>query len=123
RAFHSTYYRPDNATLIVVGDFAPDELDGWIRKYFGAVAKPATKIPRVSAKEPPRKQDRTERFYSAKAPLPAIAVTYLGPSVRDKDGIALSLAEEILAGGDSSRLYRSLVYEQQLLQSVSCTVD
>jgi zinc protease len=38
RAFHSTFYRPDNATLIVVGDFKQEELDGWIKKYFGAIA-------------------------------------------------------------------------------------
>jgi len=123
RAFHSTFYRPDNATLIVVGDFKQEELDGWIKQYFGAVTKPAAKIPRVTVKEPPRKEDRLETSYSAKAPLPAIAITYLAPSVRSKDAPALSLAEEILAGGTSSRLYQALVYEQQVAQSVSCGAD
>ena len=42
-AFHSTFYRPDNATLIVVGDFKQEELDGWVKKYFGAVTKPSDK--------------------------------------------------------------------------------
>jgi len=123
RAFHSTFYRPDNATLIVVGDFKQEELEGWIKKYFGAVTKPSEKIPRVTAKEPPRKEDKLEKSYSAKAPLPAIAITYLAPSVRSKDGPALSLAEEILSGGSSSRLYQALVYEQQVAQSISCGAD
>jgi len=123
RAFHSTFYRPDNATLIVVGDFQQEELDGWVKKYFGAVARPSEKIPRVTVKEPPRKEDKFEKSYSARAPLPAIAITYLAPSVRSKDAPALSLAEEILAGGVSSRLYQSLVYEQQVAQSVSCGAD
>jgi zinc protease len=123
RAFHSTFYRPDNATLIVVGDFKQEELDAWIKKYFGAVAKPSEKIPRVTVKEPPRKEDKLETSYSAKAPLAAIAITYLAPSVRSKDAPALSLAEEILAGGVSSRLYQALVYEQQVAQSVSCGAD
>jgi zinc protease len=123
RAFHSTFYRPDNATLIVVGDFKQEELDGWIKKYFGAISKPSEKIPRVTVKEPPRKDDKLETSYSAKAPLPAIAVTYLAPSVRSKDAPALSLAEEILAGGVSSRLYQSMVYEQQVAQAVSCSAD
>jgi zinc protease len=123
RAFHSTFYRPDNATLIVVGDFKQEELDGWIKKYFGAISKPAEKIPRVTVKEPPRKEDKFELSYSAKAPLPAIAITYLAPSVRSKDAPALSLIEEILAGGVSSRLYQALVYEQQLVQAVSCSAD
>jgi len=123
RAFHSTFYRPDNATLIVVGDFKPEELDGWIKKYFGAVSKPQEKIPRVTVKEPPRKEDKLETSYSPKAPLPAIAVTYLAPSVRSKDAPALSLVEEILAGGASSRLYQAMVYEQQIAQAVSCSAD
>jgi zinc protease len=123
QAFHSTFYRPDNATLIVVGDFNQEELDGWIKQYFGAVTKPSEKIPRITAKEPPRKEDKLEKSYSAKAPLPAIAITYLAPSVRSKDAPALSLAEEILSGGSSSRLYQALVYEQQVAQSVSCGAD
>jgi zinc protease len=123
RAFHATFYRPDNATLIIVGDFKQEELDGWIKKYFGAMSKPSEKIPRVTIKEPPRKEDKVETSYSAKAPLPAIAVTYLAPSVRSKDAPALSLAEEILAGGASSRLYQAMVYEQQIAQAVSCSAD
>jgi zinc protease len=123
RAFHSTFYRPDNATLIVVGDFKQEELDDWVKKYFGAVSKPSEKIPRVTVKEPPWKADRLETTYSAKAPLPAIAITYLAPSVQSKDAPALSLAEEILAGGTSSRLYQALVYEQQVAQSISCSAD
>ncbi|MEY2511836.1 MAG: zinc protease [Verrucomicrobiota bacterium] len=123
KAFHSTFYRPDNATLVVIGDFKPEELDGWVKKYFGAVPKPSTKIPRVTAKEPPRKADKRETTYSPRAPLPAVALTYLGPSIRGNDSSALSLVAEILAGGDSSRLYRTMVYEQQVVQSVSCDAD
>jgi zinc protease len=123
KAFHSTFYRPDNATLIVVGDFKQEELEGWARKYFGAIAKPSQKIPRVSVKEPPRKSDKRETAYSPRAPLPAIAVTYLGPSIRSEDSSALSLVGEILAGGESSRLYEKMVYEQQVAQSVSCDTD
>lgn len=123
RAFHATFYRPDNATLIVVGDFKQEELDGWVKKYFGAVSKPSKKIPRVTVKEPPWKADRLETSYSPKAPLPALAITYLAPSVQSKDAPALSLAEEIMSGGSSSRLYQSMVYEQQVAQSVSCSAD
>lgn len=123
KAFHSTFYRPDNATVIVVGDFKQEELEGWVKKYFGAIAKPSQKIPRVTVKEPPRKADKRETSYSPRAPLPAIAVTYLGPSIRSEDSSALSLVGEILAGGESSRLYQTMVYEQQVAQSVSCDTD
>src|SRR6476660_8804946 len=45
--FHSTYYRPDNATLVVVGDFDPKQLESWVDKYFGPIAKPNIPLPRV----------------------------------------------------------------------------
>ncbi len=123
KAFHSTFYRPDNATLIVVGDFQPNELHDWVAKYFGAVKKPSDKIPRVTAKEPPRKADKEIVEYSPQAPLPAVAVTYLAPSIRSDDAPALQLADEILSGGDSSRLYQALVYQQQIVQQVSFGSD
>ena len=123
KAFHSTFYRPDNATLIVVGDFKPSDLEKWTKKYFGAVTRPTTKIPRVSVTEPARKEDRREVMSSAKAPLPAFAQTYLAPSVRSADEPALELADEILSGGQSSRLYQSLVYEQQVAQGASFDAD
>ncbi|HEY8834345.1 MAG TPA: insulinase family protein, partial [Chthoniobacterales bacterium] len=58
-----------------------------------------------------------------KAPLPAIAVTYLAPSIRSDDTPALQLAGEILSGGESSRLYQSLVYEQQIAQQAAFNAD
>ena len=123
KAFHSTFYQPDNATLIVVGDFKASDLETWTKKYFGSIPKPTTKIPRVTVVEPPRKEDKHEVLSSGKAPLPAFAVTYLAPSVRSEDEAALDLADEILSGGQSSRLYQSLVYEQQVAQRASFSAD
>lgn len=123
KAFHATFYRPDNATLVVVGDFQPKELHDWVAKYFGAVKEPSTEIPRVTVKEPPRKEDKKVVEYSPKAPLPAIAITYLAPSIRSDDAPALQLAAEILAGGESSRLYQSLVYQEQIAQRASFDAD
>jgi len=123
RAFHSTFYRPDNATLVVVGDFKPNEFDGWVKKYFGGIRKPSEKIPRVTVTEPPRKEDIRKNISSPKAPLAAFAVTYLAPSIRSEDNYALSLLDTILAGGDSSRLYQSLVYQQQIAARVGFDSD
>jgi Predicted Zn-dependent peptidases len=67
--------------------------------------------------------DKRETTYSPRAPLPAVAITYLAPSIRSEDSSALSLVAEILAGGDSSRLYEKMVYEQQVVQNVSCDSD
>src|SRR5215203_4595425 len=111
--FHTTYYRPDNATLVVVGDFDQKQLDGWIDKYFSQIAKPARPLPRVEVKEPPRKSEIRLTEYGPND-LPAVGLTYLTPRQADADSDALRVADVILSGGESSRLYNALVYTQQL---------
>ena len=123
RAFHSTFYRPDNATLIVAGDFDPAAVQKWINQYFAPIAKPDSPIPRVTKKEPERQVERTIREYDQKVPFPAIAATFLGPAIKSPDRAAWEVLEAVLSHGESSRLYRSLVYEKQLAQSAEFGVD
>ena len=121
--FHSTYYRPDNAILIVVGDFDQKQFDGWTDKYFSRLAKPNTKIPRVTESEPARTNEERYKKTAPNVPFPAVAITYLGPKSTDADIPALRVAEKILSGGESSRLYQSLVYKQQIAQEASFNLD
>lgn len=123
KAFHSTFYRPDNATLVVVGDFEPKQIDAWIDKYFSRVAKPDRPLPRVTAKEPERTAEKRVSEYAANVPLPAVAITYLAPPVASADAAALDVAESILSSGESSRLYQSLVYQQQVAQEAFAQAD
>jgi len=123
KAFHSTFYRPDNATLVVVGDFEPKQIDTWIDKYFTRVAKPDKPLPRVTTKEPERTAEKRVNEYAANVPLPAVALTYLAPPVASADAAALDVAEAILSSGESSRLYQSLVYQQQVAQEAFAQAD
>ncbi len=123
RAFHQTFYRPDNVTLVVAGDFDPKQLDGWVDKYLGVIPKPAIPLPRVSTVEPARKGERRLTHYAANVPLPAVAFTYLTPPEKSDDAGPLRVAATILAEGESSRLYRALVYEQQVAQSADAITD
>ncbi len=123
KAFYTTFYRPDNAVLVVVGDFEQKQLDGWIDKYFGRIAKPAGAMPRVTIKEPERTSEQRFNEYVPNVPFPAVAITYLAPSVTSDDAAALRIAESILGAGESSRLYQSLVYEQQMAQEAFATAD
>ena len=117
RAFHKTFYRPDNATLVVVGDFDQKQLDAWVDKYFGRVPKPSTPLPRVNIKEPERAAEKRYTETGPNVPLPAVAITYLAPPVSSDDAYALRVAQSILSAGESSRLYQSLVYRQQVAQA------
>ncbi|MEN3327065.1 MAG: zinc protease [Acidobacteriota bacterium] len=120
--FHATYYRPDNATLVVVGDFDPKQLDAWIDKYLAPIAKPSRPLPRVQVKEPPRKSEIRLTEYGPND-LPAVGLTYLTPRQADADQDALRVADVILSGGESSRLYHSLVYTQQLAAEVNSSAE
>ncbi len=123
RKFHETYYRPDNATLIVAGDFEPKQLDAWVDKYFGRIAKPATPIPRVKVTEPARTAEARCTTTGPNVPLPATAITYLLPPRKSDDADALRIAEVILGRGESSRLNQSLVYHQQIAAQASASAD
>lgn len=123
RTFYSTYYRPDNAYLIVVGDFDQKQFDAWTDKYFGPIKRPSGTIPRVSVAEPARAKEVRHAKTAPNVPFPAVAMTYLGPRSDDPDNAALQVADVILSGGESSRLYQSLVYKQQIAQEASFNVD
>jgi zinc protease len=118
RAFHAVYYRPDNANLIVVGNFDQAQLDAWVDKYFGPIPRPSTPIPRVTAVEPPRTAPRVFDTYGPNVPLPAVVLTFAAPDAASKDATALEVLDAILSTGKSSRLYESLVYRQGLAQQV-----
>ena len=120
--FHSTFYRPDNATLVVVGDFDSKQLDAWVDKYFAPIEKPSRPLPRVQVKEPPRKSETRLTDYGSND-LPAVGLTYLTPRQADADSDALRVADVILSGGESSRLYHSLVYTQQLAAEVNSSAE
>lgn len=118
RAFHAAYYRPDNAALIVVGNFDQGQLDAWVDKYFGGLKTPATPIKRVTAVEPPRTAPGVFKGYGPNVPLPAILMTWHAPDAASADAPALTVLDAILSSGKSSRLYNSLVYEQQVATEV-----
>ena len=123
REFHATYYRPDNATLIVVGDFESARVDDWVDRYFGSLARPPSPIPRIGIVEPPQAGERRLRHRSSSAPLPALSMSWHIGSARDEDLPALDLIETLLGTGKSSRLYRSLVYQHQVATSAWAGAD
>lgn len=123
KAFHQTFYRPDNATLIVAGDFDQKQLDGWIDKYFGRIQRPNTPLPRVTVKEPERVKEARYVEYGEHEPLPAVAISYLAPPQASEDAFALRVASALLASGESARLYQSLIYRQQLASQVDAEAD
>ena len=123
RQFHATYYRPDNAVLIVTGDFDPPQLDAWVDRYFAPLPAPAAPIPRVRVAEPRRRADRRATVTAPNVPLPAVALLWLGPPVAHADAPALEVASALLSAGDSSRLNEALVYNARAAQAAGFAAE
>jgi zinc protease len=114
RAFFNSFYKPNNATLVVVGDFNSKQALAWTNKYFSGVPASAKPIPRLNHPEPPQTAVRTVTKSYSNTPLPAIVIGYKIPARYTPDTYPLDLASNILSGGESSRLYQSLVYKDQI---------
>jgi zinc protease len=112
QAFYDTYYVPNNATLIVVGDLTEARMRQATDKFFGSIAKGKTP-PRVTLREPPQ---TSQRIKNADWPsqLTVVLGTYHIPPARHKDMAALRVLSTILSAGRSSRLHQALVRKGKL---------
>lgn len=116
KQFYETYYSPNNAYLIVVGDVKAEEIFKIAEKYFGKYE--SKEIPKFYTTEPkqrgPRRTEiRKEGFATY------IAIAYRVPKAGSEYSPATSLLADILGGGKTSKLYKSVVYEKQLASSIS----
>ncbi len=123
RAFHETYYRPDDAALIVVGNYDEAQLNAWIDKYLAPLKNPAKAMPKVTAVEPARTKPGVFDGYGPNVPLPGVAITWLGVKASDPDAPALKVLDAVLSGGKSSRLYDALVYDKQIAAEIYSNAD
>jgi zinc protease len=119
RDFFHTFYRPDNVTMVIVGDFTVDQAITWLQKYFGGIAKPATPLARSIPQEPAQTAEKRFANSYPNSPLPAVVIGYKVPAQYTPDSYPLDMASNILSGGESGRLYRKLVYEDQIAVQVS----
>lgn len=116
RDFHATYYQPNNAILMVTGDVDPKEVFKSAKKAFGKI-KNHGDIPAVKFVEP--EQDGAKRVIIHKeSEVEMIAITFHIPDFKDPDQITLSVISQILYSGKSSRLYKDLIDEKRMVNSV-----
>jgi zinc protease len=113
REFYRTYYVPENATMVIVGDFNSAQAKAMVEQYVGRVPKAEHPVPREIPREPP--QTREKRVTLTEPwPLPAVVVAYHITYDGDPDSYPLHVVSKVLSDGQSSRIYQSLVYERQL---------
>jgi predicted Zn-dependent peptidase len=110
--FFKTYYAPDNAALVIVGDIKIPETKKLVETYFGDIpSQPAPKRPDMT--EPAGFQPKTQTYKDALAQVPGIVIGYPGPKRRSPDYYALNMIDAILTAGDSARIRQDLVKGKQ----------
>ncbi|HET7229549.1 MAG TPA: pitrilysin family protein [Longimicrobium sp.] len=121
KGFFRSYYTPNNAVLTVAGDVNAADVRRWAEQYFGwiprgpQVTRPTVNVPPIPATRYITREDRVT--------LPQLTMVWRGGPRFGRDEAALDALAQILTGGKSSRLYKRLVYDQQVAQSTSAFND
>jgi zinc protease len=113
REFYRTYYVPSNCTVVIAGDFEIDQVTELVNRYLARVPAATSPVPRDIAKEPAPSK---ERRFTVEEPWPLPAVVVAHPITYDghPDSYPLHIVSKVLSDGQSSRIYRRLVYETGL---------
>lgn len=117
QAFHKTFYAPNNATVVVAGDFDSAKAKKLIEKYYGAIP-PQTLPTQTRAMEPTQSAARSQ-FVTKPVQSISFVVAYQTPKNGEEETYALDLLANIMGFGDSSRLHQRLVYKDQIATGVS----
>src|SRR5208282_1941817 len=122
QTFFRTYYAPNNAVLLMLGDFEPAEAFALAKRYFENI--PAGALPpRADVTEPPQTEERRGEVAEKLGPLPAIAIGYTLPPRETPDWYAAAILDRVLHGGRAGRVYRKLVLEDQIAVDVDGNAD
>jgi zinc protease len=122
QAFFRTYYIPNNAVLLILGDFSASDGFALAEKYFANI--PAGPPPKFAdPAEPKQSEERRGDVVEKFGTLPAMAIGYVMPERRTPDWCAMALLDQALHGGRAGRVYRDLVLEKQLAVEADGGID
>jgi zinc protease len=122
QSFFRTYYAPNNAVLVMIGDLDPAEAFALAKRYFEDIP-PQSAIPRADVSEPPQTAERRGEIVEKFGPLPAIAIGYTVPPRESADWYAIGILDRVLHGGRAGRVYRKLVLEERIAVDTSGGAD
>ena len=117
-AFNNKFYIPNNAVLVVAGDFEKGQAKEWIEKYFGAIEK-GESIKRVKIEEEPIVETIKAEYQDANIQLPMLVAAYRVPSMKTRDARVLDMISTVLSGGKSARLYKKIVDQKKMALEIA----
>jgi zinc protease len=121
-SFFKTFYAPNNAVLVVSGDFDIPAARKWIDQYFARI--PASTLPpKPDLTEPPQEKEQRFTKEDALAKKPAIAISYKMPERNTPEYYAMGLIDQMLGQGQDSKLYEALVQKKGYASSVNSGIN
>ncbi len=118
KEFYDKYYQPNNACLVISGDINIDSVKKYVRHYFGVYQR-GSEVDRSGFKINPLQKGYSEEVKDPKAQIPAVFIGLRGPKLNDPDYYPIALFTDILASGESSRLYQKLVDKDRIAVQAS----
>ncbi|KIX21739.1 peptidase M16 [Flavobacterium sp. 316] len=113
QAFNKKFYIPNNAVLVVAGQFETETAKKWIEQYFGAIKKGPAIERKTFTEEPITKEFRTT-WEDPNVQLPMVLATYRTPSMKTRDARVLDMISSYLSDGKSSKLYKKIVDDKKM---------
>ncbi|CAN1558639.1 PqqL Predicted Zn-dependent peptidases [Flavobacteriaceae bacterium] len=113
QAFNKKFYLPNNAVLVVAGDFEKKQAKEWVQKYFGPIAKGEV-VAKKTFLEEPITQTIKATFEDPNIQIPMLVASYRTPSMKSRDARVLDLISSYLSDGKSSKLYKKVVDEKKM---------
>ena len=113
QAFNKKFYIPNNAVLVVAGDFDPTQAKEWIKGYFSPIPK-GTPVVKQKFEEAPITQTIKATYQDPNIQIPMMVATYRTPSMKTRDARVLDMISSILSDGKSSRLYKKMVDDKKM---------
>ena len=125
QSWYRSWYAPNNATVVVVGDVEPEQVIAWAKRYYGPVARKA--VPARKAQSEPEQRGMKRVIVKAPAELPFVRLAYKAPALRDAqkdwEPFALAVLVKVLGGNDAARLNQALVRERRIATSVGADYE
>jgi predicted Zn-dependent peptidase len=113
QAFNKKFYIPNNAVLVVAGQFDKAQAKEWIKKYFAAIPK-GTPVTRTKAEEEPITKEFKASWEDPNIQIPMLVASYRTPSMKTRDARVLDMISSYLSDGKSSKLYKKMVDEKKM---------
>ncbi|WP_341658637.1 pitrilysin family protein [Blattabacterium cuenoti] len=123
KEFYKTYYVPNNAVLVVSGDFDMNEARILIKKYFSSIPKGTRIFQMNKIEEEPMKKEIFFTYVDKNTKVPGVFLSYRVPKLIDKDSYVLKIIDHVLSSGESSRIIKNIVNTKQVASYAGSSLD